>query len=116
MATTLAAGPLDEFMATNESQAALVRRIEAAGFANEPIPDMRDSPPPPFELSRDAYAALYGPTVGDRVRLADSPLWLEVEKDFTVYGDELKFGGGKSFAMAWAKLLAVPTALCSTSS
>ncbi|TKY87513.1 hypothetical protein EX895_003527 [Sporisorium graminicola] len=94
----LAAGPLDEFTATAESKAALVKRIEAAGFANEPLPDMADDsvpPPTPCELSRDAYAALYGPTVGDKVRLADSPLWLEVEKDYTVYGDELKFGGGK---------------------
>ncbi len=94
----LASGPLDEFLATQESKNALVKRIEAAGFANEPLPDMVDdsvAPPMPFELSRDAYAALYGPTVGDKVRLADSPLWLEVEKDYTVYGDELKFGGGK---------------------
>ncbi len=38
---------------------------------------------------------MFGPTVGDRVRLADTDLWLEVEKDYTVYGDEVKFGGGK---------------------
>lgn len=38
---------------------------------------------------------MFGPTVGDRVRLADTELWLEVEKDLTVYGDEVKFGGGK---------------------
>ncbi len=49
--------------------------------------------PPP--LSRAAYAAMYGPTVGDRVRLADTELLIEVEKDFTVYGEEVKFGGGK---------------------
>nr|QAV82493.1 arginine metabolism protein [Ustilago esculenta] len=93
----LASGPLDEYLATAEAQTALVKRIEAAGFANEPVPDMEDDivAPAPFELSRDAYAALYGPTVGDKVRLADSPLWLQVEKDYTVYGDELKFGGGK---------------------
>ena len=46
-------------------------------------------------ISRQAYAEMLGPTVGDRVRLADTELWLEVEKDFTVYGDEVKFGGGK---------------------
>ena len=49
----------------------------------------------PAILSREAYAAMYGPTVGDRVRLADTELIIEVEKDFTVYGDEVKFGGGK---------------------
>ncbi|MCB0183651.1 MAG: urease subunit alpha, partial [Caldilineaceae bacterium] len=46
-------------------------------------------------ISRQIYADLYGPTVGDRVRLADSELIIEVEKDFTVYGDEIAFGGGK---------------------
>ncbi|PKM12004.1 MAG: urease subunit alpha [Gammaproteobacteria bacterium HGW-Gammaproteobacteria-3] len=46
-------------------------------------------------ISRQAYADMFGPTLGDRVRLADSELFLEVEKDFTVYGDEVKFGGGK---------------------
>jgi urease subunit alpha len=46
-------------------------------------------------LSRAAYADMYGPTVGDRVRLADTELWVEVEKDFTLPGEEVKFGGGK---------------------
>jgi len=46
-------------------------------------------------ISRQAYAEMFGPTVGDRVRLADTELWIEVEDDFTVYGDEVKFGGGK---------------------
>lgn len=47
------------------------------------------------KISRQAYAEMYGPTVGDRLRLGDTELWLEVEKDFTTYGDEVKFGGGK---------------------
>ena len=46
-------------------------------------------------LNRRAYAEMYGPTTGDRVRLADTDLMIEVEKDFAVYGDEVKFGGGK---------------------
>jgi len=46
-------------------------------------------------ISRQAYADMFGPTVGDRVRLADTALWVEVEKDFTIYGEEVKFGGGK---------------------
>ncbi|MCH7917171.1 MAG: urease subunit alpha [Planctomycetes bacterium] len=46
-------------------------------------------------ISRDAYAAMYGPTTGDRVRLGDTDLIIHVEKDHTVYGDECKFGGGK---------------------
>jgi len=48
-----------------------------------------------FEIDRAAYAAMYGPTVGDRVRLADTELVIEVEEDRTVYGEEVKFGGGK---------------------
>ncbi len=47
------------------------------------------------KLSKRAYADLYGPTTGDHVRLADTELIVEVEKDFTVYGDEITFGGGK---------------------
>ena len=48
-----------------------------------------------FRIGRRAYAQMYGPTVGDRVRLADTELFIEVERDLTVYGDEVKFGGGK---------------------
>lgn len=48
------------------------------------------------KISRAAYAGIYGPTTGDRVRLGDTSLILEVEKDFCVYGDECKFGGGKT--------------------
>jgi len=48
-----------------------------------------------MRISRAAYASLYGPTTGDRVRLGDTELWIEVERDFTVYGDEVTFGGGK---------------------
>jgi urease subunit alpha len=46
-------------------------------------------------ITRRAYADMFGPTTGDRVRLADTELWVEVERDLTVYGDEVKFGGGK---------------------
>ncbi len=48
-----------------------------------------------YRMSRAAYADMFGPTVGDKVRLADTELFVKVEKDFTVYGDEVKFGGGK---------------------
>ena len=49
----------------------------------------------PKQMSRAAYADMYGPTTGDRLRLADTDLIIEVEKDFTTYGEEVKFGGGK---------------------
>jgi urease subunit alpha len=47
------------------------------------------------KITRQAYAEMFGPTVGDRLRLADTDLWIEVEKDYTLYGEEVKFGGGK---------------------
>ena len=49
----------------------------------------------PNTMSRAAYAQMFGPTVGDKVRLADTDLFIEVERDFTTYGEEVKFGGGK---------------------
>ncbi|MDC9810927.1 urease subunit alpha [Rhizobium binxianense] len=49
----------------------------------------------PYKISRTAYAGMFGPTTGDKVRLADTELFIEIEKDFTTYGEEVKFGGGK---------------------
>ena len=46
-------------------------------------------------ISRYDYSAMYGPTTGDKIRLADTELIIEVERDFTTYGEEVKFGGGK---------------------
>ena len=48
-----------------------------------------------YRMTRRAYAETYGPTTGDRVRLADTDLLIEVEHDYTLYGEEVKFGGGK---------------------
>ena len=47
------------------------------------------------KITRQAYAEMFGPTTGDRLRLADTELIIEVEKDHTIYGEEVKFGGGK---------------------
>jgi len=49
----------------------------------------------PREIPRAQYAAMYGPTTGDKLRLADTDLIIEVERDLTTYGEEVKFGGGK---------------------
>lgn len=48
-----------------------------------------------FRMTRNQYADMFGPTVGDAIRLADTELFLEIDKDYTIYGDEVKFGGGK---------------------
>src|SRR3954470_11207602 len=55
------------------------------------------------EISRAGYAALYGPTTGDQVRLGDTDLWIEVEDDLTVGGEEAVFGGGKSIRESMAQ-------------
>ena len=47
------------------------------------------------KISRSSYADMYGPTSGDKIRLADTDLFIEVEHDYTTYGEEVKFGGGK---------------------
>ena len=48
------------------------------------------------QISRKEYSSMFGPTVGDKIRLGDTELFIEIEKDYTVYGDEMKFGGGKT--------------------
>lgn len=60
--------------------------------------NIKQPPPmaqPPYQMNRLKYIQCYGPTVGDKVRLGDTELFLEIEKDFAVYGDEIVFGGGK---------------------
>ena len=56
------------------------------------------------KIEAGKYISMYGPTVGDKVRLGDTDLFIEVEKDYTVYGDECKFGGGK-YEMVWVNQL-----------
>ncbi|KAF8747634.1 Urease alpha-subunit, N-terminal domain [Rhizoctonia solani] len=72
----------------------IVKNLLACGFAHTPEPGAL-SVAEPNTMTREAYAGMFGPTTGDRVRLGDTGLWVEVEHDFTVYGDECKFGGGK---------------------
>ena len=56
------------------------------------------------KISRASYADMYGPTTGDKIRLADTELFIEVENDLTSYGEEVKFGGGKVIEMEWVNL------------
>src|SRR6202012_748254 len=60
-----------------------------------PIAKVGPSNEGPTRISRAAYAGMFGPTTADKVRLADTDLFIEVEKDHTIYGEEVKFGGGK---------------------
>lgn len=76
-------------------QAAAVAAQKGFGHQNQPDA-LPNASLEPFSISREAYAAMYGPTTGDLIRLADTDLWIRIEKDLTTYGDELKFGGGKT--------------------
>ncbi|GJW57766.1 urease isoform X1 [Tanacetum coccineum] len=70
----------------------VMESVHARGFGNST--DTNGSPLA-YRITREAYANIYGPTVGDKIRLGDTDLFAEVEKDFVVYGDECVFGGGK---------------------
>jgi urease subunit alpha len=59
-----------------------------------------------LRLTRRQYADLYGPTTGDRVRLADTELFIRIERDLTTPGEEAKFGGGKVLRDGWARRFA----------
>ncbi|KAK3394337.1 putative urease [Podospora didyma] len=74
----------------------IVARLQQAGFAHAPEPESADLVHEAFRMDRAAYATMFGPTTGDLVRLGATDLWIKVEKDFTFYGDECKFGGGKT--------------------
>jgi len=71
----------------------IIKDLVAKGFHHKPEENPHKGEK--CYMSRKNYAATYGPTKGDRVRLGDTNLYVEIEKDFTVYGDECKFGGGK---------------------
>ena len=74
----------------------LVQRLQQGGFAHKPEPAGDGAHLEPFSMARDAYVAMFGPTAGDVVRLGATALQIRVERDLTVYGDECKFGGGKT--------------------
>ncbi len=63
-----------------------------------------------YRISRKAYAEMFGPTTGDKVRLGDTGLWITVEKDYAVYGEEAKFGGGKTIRDGMAQGSGIPQA------
>ncbi len=74
----------------------IVKRIQEGGFGHVPEPAGDSAHLDPFTMNRADYVGMFGPTTGDLIRLGSTDLWIKVEKDFTVYGDECIFGGGKS--------------------
>jgi urease len=74
----------------------ILAKLQQAGFAHTPTSVGDSEHITMFEMDRAAYCTMFGPTVGDTVRLGFTDLWIKVEKDLTTYGDECKFGGGKT--------------------
>ena len=90
--SSIAPGVVDLSMADT-----ILRRMKDAGFLHTPEnPKSTSEKLEPFTMSREEYASMYGPTVGDTVRLSTTDLWVKVERDFTIHGDECTFGGGKT--------------------
>ncbi|KAF8474265.1 urease [Kalaharituber pfeilii] len=89
----IASGPVDLSRAEQ-----ILEELVAGGFAHVPAPPLLLSTPDSglATMGRAAYAAMFGATTGDLVRLGDTDLWVKVEHDYTIYGDECKFGGGKT--------------------
>ena len=99
----LASGPITE----SKRDAVLAAAIQR-GFQHEPTAANSTLPPPlPYRMDRVRYAAAYGPTTGDMIRLGDTSLLIEIERDFTQYGDECVFGGGKTIREGMAQANAV---------
>lgn len=98
----LASGPLDLGRADE-----IVNGLVAKAFGHTPEPGALEVSVN-TTISREVYVSMFGPTVGDRVRLGDTPLWIEVEEDYTVYGDECKFGGGKLVSVHRCVYLTMP--------
>ncbi|EHA8586337.1 Urease [Cocos nucifera] len=91
--------------------------VIAKGFGNEHQPDasegiVGENSSLTVEISREAYANMYGPTIGDKIRLGDTELYAEIEKDFAVYGDECVFGGGKVLRDGMGQAAGYPTSSC----
>ncbi len=74
----------------------ILKRLQEGGFGHVPEPAGDSAHIDPFTMTRADYVGMFGPTTGDIVRLGSTDLWIKVEKDLTVYGDECVFGGGKS--------------------
>jgi len=84
-----------------------MQRVAAGGFQHAPQAAPAAAAPP-LTIPRFRYAAMYGPTTGDQLQLGNTNLILQVEKDYTVYGDECKFGGGKTIREGMGQATGVP--------
>lgn len=74
----------------------ILHNLQKNGYRHTPQDSHTDENISPYEMDRNFYLEMYGPTVGDSVRLGTTDLWIRVEKDFTCYGDECALGDGKT--------------------
>ena len=87
----IAPGPVDVSQSDE-----IVQKLQEGGFAHVPDPAGDSAHLEPFSMTREAYCGMFGPSVGDVVRLGATDLWIKVEKDLACLGDECSFGGGKT--------------------
>ena len=93
-------------VASDDRVEEIMERVTSHGFLHEPAGDQA-RPGVAYVMERAAYADMYGPTVGDQVVLGDTSLVIEVEQDFTTYGEECKFGGGKTLREGMGQMTGV---------
>ncbi len=104
---SLASGPVDLSRVD-----AIVSALREAGFAHAPQPAGDMAFIDACSIDRAAYRTMFGPTTGDLVRLGATDLWVKVEKDLATYGDECKFGGGKTLREGMGQMTGCPDADC----
>lgn len=90
----------------------IVERLQKGGFLHTPEPAGDIAHIDMASMERQAYVSMFGPTTGDLVRLGATDLWIKVEKDFTYYGDECSFGGGKTIRDGMGQASGVPDKEC----
>ncbi|KAF5939878.1 hypothetical protein HYC85_021045 [Camellia sinensis] len=108
----IADGPVDDANVTSVMKAVHTREFRHSEEPNASEGVIREGGSFTYTISREAYANMYGPTVGDKVRLGDTDLFAEIEKDFAVYGDECVFGGGKVIRDGMGQASGYPAADC----
>ncbi|XP_062197141.1 urease isoform X2 [Phragmites australis] len=94
----------------------VMQMVTTNGFGHEDYPDSREGiigdGPFDYTVDHEKYASIYGPTTGDKIRLGDTDLFAEIEKDFAIYGDECIFGGGKVLRDGMGQATGYPASSC----
>lgn len=103
----LASGPVNGLTDKED----IMKRIVDGGFLHTPASELEMAIDPP-SMDRQLYCDMFGPTMGDLLRLGMTDLWIKVEKDFTTYGDECTFGGGKTLREGMGQATDVPDVEC----